>query len=282
MRRSALQTGLLYAGVLLFVLVTLLPMLWLFVMSISVPADLTAKPLAIIPHRITWAPYRTLLTFTPNSPGEAFLMALRNSLGASLGATVVSLVLAVPAAWAFSRYRERRVAATLYGVLATYMMPAVALALPIYFVLSSLHLLNSVIGLVIVYCSILTPFSAWFIKAAFDAVPLEIEQAATMDGASVWRTLWYVTLPLARAGVSTAMLFAVLLAWDEFFFALLFTSNSNAKTLTVTIADFAAGRATDFGLVAAAGLLTAVPPVLIAFVLQKSLVAGLTTGGVKG
>ena len=82
--------------------------------------------------------------------------------------------------------------------------------------------------------------------------------------------------------MATATLFAVLLAWDEFFFALLFTSNANAKTLPVTIADFAAGRATDFGLVAAAGLLTAVPPLIIAVVLQKSLVAGLTAGGVKG
>ena len=282
MRRSVLQSALLYAAVGLFVLVTLLPLAWLFVLSVSVPADLTVKPLALVPHRITWTAYQTLLTLAPNSPGEAFLSALRNSLGASLGATAVSLVLAVPAAWAFSRYREVRVAATLYGVLATYMTPAVALALPLYFALSSLHLLNSVSGLVIVYCAILTPFSAWFIKAAFDAVPSEIEQAAAMDGASVWQTLWHVTLPLARAGVATATLFAVLLAWDEFFFALLFTSNANAKTLPVTIADFAAGRATDFGLVAAAGLLTAVPPLIIAVVLQKSLVAGLTAGGVKG
>ncbi len=282
MRRSGLQTALLYVAVGLFVLVTLLPLAWLFILSVSVPADLTVKPLALVPHRITWAAYRALLSLVPNSPGEAFLMALRNSLGASLGATAVSLVLAVPAAWAFSRYREGRVSATLYGVLATYMTPAVALALPLYFTLSSLHLLNSVLGLIIVYCAILTPFSAWFIKASFDAVPSEIEQAAAMDGASVWETLWHVTLPLARAGVSTATLFAVLLAWDEFFFALLFTSNTNAKTLPVTIADFAAGRATDFGLVAAAGLLTAVPPLIIAFVLQKSLVAGLTAGGVKG
>ena len=282
MRRSRLATTCLYVGVALFVAVTVAPVLWLVIMSISVPADLTAKPLAIIPHRIDLSRYARLISIEPNSPGEAFLMGLRNSLGASLGATAISHAVSVPAAWAFSRYGNRAVTATLYGVLATYMTPAVALALPLYFVLSWLHLLNSVIGLVIVYCSILTPFTAWFIKSSFDAVPSEIEQAAAMDGASVGRTLWHVTLPLARAGVATAVLFAILLAWDEFFFALLFTSNQNAKTLTVTIADFAAGRATDFGLVAAAGLLTALPPVLIAFVLQKSLVAGLTAGGVKG
>lgn len=282
MKPSRLQIWLTYAAVAVFVVVTLVPVIWLFIMSVSVPADLTAKPLSIIPHRITWAPYRVLLNLAANSPGEAFLLALRNSLGASLGATFISLLVSVPAAWAFSRYREPAMVGTLYGVLATYMTPAVALALPLYFLLSSLHLLNSVVGLAIVYCSILTPFTAWFIKASFDAVPAEIEQAAAMDGATVWGTLRHVTLPLARAGVATAVLFAILLAWDEFFFALLFTSNANAKTLTVTIADFAAGRATDFGLVAAAGLLTALPPVAIAFLLQRSLVAGLTAGGVKG
>ncbi len=282
MKRSSLETGLVYAAVALFVLVTLLPLTWLFILSVSIPADLTVKPLALFPHQVTFAAYRTLLTFDPNTAGENFLLGLRNSLGASLGAAIMSMTLAIPAAWAFSRYRERLVAAALYGVLATYMTPAVALALPLYFALASLHLLNNVLGLAVVYCAILTPFSAWFLKASFDAVPAEIEQAATMDGASVWGTLWYVTLPLARAGVSTAMLFAVLLAWDEFFFALLFTSNGSAKTLPVTIADFAAGRATNFGLVAAAGLMTALPPVLIALGLQRSLVAGLTAGGVKG
>lgn len=282
MRRRPLAAVLLSLAVALFVVVTLAPVLWVVITSVSIPADLTTKPLAIWPHRITLAPYIQLLSLEPNSPGEAFLAGLRNSLDVSISATALSLLVSIPAAWAFSRYRERMVSLTLYAVLATYMTPAVALALPLYFILSSLHLLNSVIGLAVVYCSILTPFTAWFIKSSFDAVPSEIEQAAAMDGASVWKTLWFVTLPLARAGVATAILFAMLLAWDEFFFALLFTSNAAAKTLTVTIADFAAGRATDFGLVAAAGLLTALPPVLIAVVLQRALVAGLTAGGLKG
>jgi len=282
MTRSPLASLLLYCGVAVFLLTTLAPVAWLAVMSISLPADLTTKPLSFFPQHVDFSRYVRLLTFEANSPGEAFVMALRNSLVSSLGATVISLLVAVPAAWAFSRYRRGPVAALLYSVLATYMTPAVALVLPLYFLLSMLGLLNNVIGLIIVYCSILTPFTAWFIKSAFDAVPSEIESAAAIDGAPFLAMLWYVTLPLAKAGVATAVLFAILLAWDEFFFALLFTSNQNAKTLTVTIADFAAGRATDFGLVSAAGLLTALPPVLIAAFLQKSLVAGLTAGGVKG
>ena len=282
MKRGRLATLLLYGAVLLFAAVTLAPLAWLFILSVSTPADLTAKPLRFLPAHLDLSAYRRLFDLGANTPGEAFLMALRNSLGASLGATTVSMLVSIPAAWAFARFRRRDVSATLYAVLASYMTPGVALVLPLYFLLSALHLLNSVFGLAIVYCALLTPFTAWFLKSAFEAVPDEIEQAAAIDGARLWQVLVYVALPLARAGLATAALFALLLAWDEFFFALLFTSNASAKTLTVTIADFAAGRATDFGLVAAAGLLTAVPPVAIAFGLQKALIGGLTAGGVKG
>ena len=135
----------------------------------------------------------------------------------------------------------------------------------------------------IVYCTILLPFVTWLMKSGFDAVPIEIEQAAEIDGAGTvpdpdatsccrWRG--------RRRGA--AALFALLLAWDEFFYALLYTSDTRGKTLPVAIADFAAGRATDYGLISAVGLLAALPPVLIGFFLQKSLLSGLSAGSVKG
>jgi multiple sugar transport system permease protein len=103
-----------------------------------------------------------------------------------------------------------------------------------------------------------------------------------MDGANLWQIMRNVTLPLAAPGLTTAGLFAFLLAWDEFFYALLFTSDQRAKTLTVAIADLAGGRIADYGLIAAAGIVAALPPVIIGFGLQKALISGLTTGGVKG
>jgi multiple sugar transport system permease protein len=279
--RSLLQNILLACGVGLFLMVTLMPVLWIFIISVSPSSELTNKPLRLIPSHFDFGNYIQLLTFTANSAGAAFLYALRNSLLTSIFATLISMCAAIPAAWMFSR-SAGRYNTLLYGVLATYMTPAVALLLPLYFMLSSLGLLNNITGLIIVYCSLLTPFMTWFAKSAIDAVPREIESAAQIDGASFFQIIFYVTLPLARAGIATTALFAILLAWDEFFYALLFTSTDSAKTLTVTIADFAGGRATNFGLIAAAGLLTALPPVLIAIVLQKSLVSGLTAGGIKG
>ena len=281
MKRGLFATIAVYAGVVLFLTVTLVPILWMVLISVSASSELTVKPLHFIPSHIDWSHYASLLSFEVNGPGHAFILALRNTLATALTATAISLCVAIPAGWAFSR-SNGRFDGLLYIVLATYMMPAVALLLPLYLLLASLGLLNSITGLILVYCSVLTPFVTWFVKSAFDGVPEEIEHAALIDGVSYFQLIRHISLPLAKSGIATAALFAILLAWDEFFYALLFTATSDAKTLSVTIADFAGGRATDFGLIAAAGLLTALPPVLIAVVLQRALVSGLTAGGVKG
>ena len=279
--RRLLPQILTYLTVLVLVVVTLAPLVWLFIMSISSTKDLTTLPLRWLPAQADFSRYGRLLTLAAHSTGEEFIYALRNSLMASLSATAIALVVGIPAAYSFSRFPGRRIS-LLYSVLATYMMPPVALILPLYLVFSALHLLNSVGALTIVYCTILLPFVTWLLKANFDTVPVEIEQAARIDGAGLFGVIRHVTLPVAKAGLGTAALFAVLLAWDEFFYALLYTNDLRAKTLPVAIADFAAGRATDYGIISAAGILTALPALVIAFFLQKTLIAGLSAGGVKG
>jgi multiple sugar transport system permease protein len=272
---------LIYAAAALFAGATLLPILWIAIVSISPAADLTERPLRLWPSAVHFGNYAKLFSLEENGPGFAFLSALRNSAIIAGLATIVAMAVAIPAAWAFARSKGH-FDNLLLLVLATYMMPSVALLLPLYFALSALGLLNSLAGLVIVYSSILVPFVTWFASSALAAVPEEIEAAARLEGASFLKMLALITLPLAKGGLATTALFAILLSWDEFFYALLFTSNIDAKTLPVTIADFAGGRATDFGLIAASGLLTALPPVLIAVFLQKALVSGVTAGGIKG
>ena len=280
-RRPSLVAQILtYTAVVVLAVTTVAPLLWLFIMSISSQKDLTSLPLHWFPDQADFSRYQKLLTVAAHSAGEEFVYALRNSLGAALGASAVALLAGIPAAYSFSRYPGRM--GLLYAVLGTYMMPPVALILPLYMIFSALNLLNSVAALVIVYCTILLPFVTWLLKSNFDGVPIEIEQAARIDGANLFGVIRHVTLPIAKAGLGTAALFAVLLAWDEFFYALLYTNDLRAKTLPVAIADFAAGRATDYALISAAGILTALPPVMIAFFLQKSLISGLAAGGVKG
>ena len=279
-RRSLAFSLFIYAAALLLAVVILAPLVWLFIMSIAPAADLAAKPLRWIPETLDFSRYATLLTLAENSAGAALISALTNSLIVSGMATVAAVLLAVPAGWAVSR--TPAIGWSLSVVIATYMLPPVALAVPLYMGLAALGLLNSVFGLALVYLTILAPFTTWLMKSGFDGIPRDIESAAMMDGANLFQTLRIVTLPLAMPVIATAALFAFLLAWDEFFYALLFTSDQRAKTLTVAIADLAGGRVSDYGLIATAGVIAALPPVLIGLVMQRALISGLTSGGVKG
>ncbi len=274
-----IRNVLIYGAVALFVIATLAPVVWLFISSVSSNSDLTDLPLRWLPNKLDLSRYTALLQ--PGGAGAEFIAAMRNSLVITLGATFLSIMVAIPAAYSFSRSKGIR-GNLLYAVLATYMVPPVALVLPLYSLLSLLHLLNTTFGLALVYCTILTPFTTWLLKTNFDAVPLEIEESAQLDGLNRWAVLYRIVIPLALPGLSTAIVWAILLGWDEFFYALIFTSNANAKTLPIAIADFAAGRAVDYGLICAAGALAAVPPLMIGFLLQKGLMSGLTSGSVKG
>ena len=280
-RQSTLFLAFLYAAAVVLAVFIAAPILWMLVMSVSSTSDLTTVPLRWLPQQFDFHRYVELLTIADNSAGAAFLAAMRNSLMVAGMASAGALLAAIPAAWSVSRSPGAQRYA-LYAVVATYMLPPVALVVPIYFALSALGALNSVFSLAVIYLTILAPFTTWLLKSSFDNIPAEIELAAMMDGARLDQILRRITLPLAGPSLATAALFAFLLAWDEFFYALLFTSDQRAKTLTVAIADLAGGRIADYGLIATAGVLAAIPPVLIGFFLQRSLVAGLTTGGVKG
>jgi multiple sugar transport system permease protein len=280
MKRLPVVGSLQYAALLL-ALIVVTPLVWVAIMSVSSNNDLTTLPLTWIPHQLDLSRFARLLSMEDNGTGLVFLHALRNTLIVAAGTTALSFALAIPAAWVFSRVPGRH-NALLYLIVATYMLPPVLFVVPIYRVLSTLDLLNTHLALILADTTIVLPFATWLIKGGIDGIPADLEEAAAIDGASLARTLFYVTLPLARPIIGTAVLLAVLLVWDEFLYALLLTSNDRAQTLTVTIANLASGRVTDYGMLAAAGILAALPPVLIGIALQRTLVAGLTGGSVKG
>ncbi|MBB1251153.1 carbohydrate ABC transporter permease [Rhizobium sp. G21] len=279
-RQSPLFSIFIHLAALLLALVILAPLVWLFIMSIAPAADLAAKPLKWWPSEMDFSRYAMLLSTVENSAGAAFTSSLRNSLVVAGMATIAAILLAIPAGWAVSRTPSVGWSLTL--VIGTYMLPPVALAVPLYMALAHFGMLNNVFGLALVYLTILAPFTTWLMKSGFDGIPRELESAAMIDGASLFQTLRIVTLPLALPVMATSALFAFLLAWDEFFYALLFTSDQRAKTLTVAIADLAGGRVSDYGLIAAAGVLAALPPVAVGLLMQRALISGLTNGGVKG
>lgn len=275
--RGLLRLVFLYGCVALLFLFVTAPVAWLVIMSISLPTDLSALPLHWLPERPDFSRYAALLS--PQT-GALFLSALKNSLIAAGGATLVAMAVAIPAAFAFAR--RGAPLALLLLILGSFMIPPVVYVLPLYETLGTAGLLNSRTGLVIVYTAFLLPYAVWLARSAIDALPVATEEAAMLDGAGTWTILTRIVLPMARPALAATAMLSFLTAWDEFFYALIFTSGPQSKTLPVAIADFASGRVTDYGLVSTVGVLAALPPIVLALLFQKSLVAGLSAGSVKG
>ena len=271
-----------YAIAAVVIFVALAPIVWLAIASITPSDALLEKPLRFFPAQVDLSRWNAIFTQGEHSPAGGFRVSMLNSLVIAFGTVVVSLLVGIPGAYAFSRLRFRGRRTALMTFLATYMVPTIALVIPLYLIMANLHLLNTRIGLIIVYSSFVTPFVLWSLSNYMDGVPRELDEAATIDGAGRLRILWSVLLPLTRPGIFAAILFATLLCWDEFLYALIFTSTTASKTIPVAVAEFSGKFSTDFGLVAAGGVLAALPPVFIALAFQRYLVAGLVSGAVKG
>jgi multiple sugar transport system permease protein len=235
-----------------------------------------------VPQHVSLDRYRQIFTAGGESPFAAFRASLVNSFVVASATVLISVGVGVFGAYAFARLRFRARQPILLVFLSTYMVPPIALVIPLYLVMVRVHLLNTRLGLIVVYCSFATPFVLWIMGNYFQTIPRELEDAARVDGCTRIGALFRVILPLARPGLLATMLFAFLLAWDEFLYALIFTSTNAAKTIPVAIAEFTGRYETDFGLQAAGGVLAAIPPVLIATIFQRQIVGGLAAGGVKG
>lgn len=280
--RRAIRAG--QYGCLAVALVGILaPFGWLLISSVSAPTDLLAKPLSFIPEHPTLDRYAALITSSdPTSSAAGFRAALGNSIVVSTIATVVGLVVGVPAAYAFSRLRFPGRRWLILVFMATYMLPPIALVIPLYQIMSGLGLLDTTTALVAIYSSFITPFVIWIMRGYFDAISPELDDAARVDGCTRLGALIRVLIPVSTPGLASTALLAFLLAWDEFFYALVMTQTNAGKTLPVALNDFIGRHGIDFGLLAAGGVVAALPPLLIAFIFQRFLVAGLTAGGVKG
>ncbi len=278
MKTSTTKQVLLYLAALAVAVFMLAPFVWMLLASVHTQAELVQLPLKWWPTQ--FYPDRYISIFTdPNDDG--FRYALRNSLIVSVAVVAVSMVVGVLGAYAFARMRFRFRRAVLMTFLFTYMLPQIALLIPLYLILSKLNLLDNVGGLIVVDCSLVVPFVLWILSNYFLSIPLELEESAWIDGTSRLGALFRIVLPSARPGIFAAAMFAFLLAWDEFMYALLFTSSKASKTIPVAVAEFSAQHSTDFGLVAAGGVLAALPPVILAIVFQRNVVEGLVSGAVK-
>jgi multiple sugar transport system permease protein len=267
--------------VLLFIF---LPILWLFSASFATQVELFTVPPHWIPQHPTLQNYADILF-----PGQAassvprtFAVALLNSIKIASIVTVVCLVIGSLAAYALVRIPFKHNRTIQIGILATRMIPEVSLVIPLFIIASSLQLINKPIVLIIAYMSFALPFAIWMMAAFFQSVPIELEDAARIDGCSRLGILFRIVIPISVPGLISTAMFVFLLAWDEFFYALIFTSTLAAKTAPVAIAEFVGRYAVNITGMMAGGILAAVPPVLLALIFQRYIVSGLTAGAVKG
>ncbi|MBC7869645.1 MAG: carbohydrate ABC transporter permease [Chitinophagaceae bacterium] len=279
-----LRRSVLYLCMALLLFAIFAPLYWLFVSSISTRSELLNVPPHWIPQAPTLQNYLDILAPTEEASRAStnFRFALGNSVIVAATVTVISLFFGSLAAYAFARLRFPYRQTGLYIYLSIRMLPAISLVIPLYIILRDASLLNTTTALVLVYLSFVLPFVLYIMVSFFLSIPHELEDAARVDGCSRFGVLWRIILPISAPGLVAAGIFAFLLSWDEFFYALLFTSTPIAKTVPVALAEFTGRNATDYPAQSAAAMLALIPPVVLVLIFQRFIVSGLTSGAVKG
>jgi len=267
----------------------LAPIAWLVISSLSLPRDLLTQPPRWVPWPPDFSNYSQLLWGTGEKGTtltaftlRAFRFSLRNSMIVASGVTLMCLVLGTLAAYAFARLRMPLGQRLLYLFLLVQMVPVIVLLIPMFLVVTRLGLLDRLETVILLLTAFHLPFVTWILRSYFLSLPLDLEEAALVDGASRLQVIWRVVLPLAIPGLFAAGVYTFMQTWNAFMIPLIFTSSETKRTVTVAIAMFVGRHYTEYGLISAAGVLASLPPALLAIFFQRYLLAGLTAGAVKG
>jgi len=270
------------------------PLIWALSTSLKAPKEVMATPPRLMPSEATAANYRNLITgkeqyfradqsYVPTTAApQHFTAWFTNSLIVSASSTLISIVISTLAAYSVTRFRYwgRRIVP--YFSLLGYMIPSIILVFPMFLVMAQLSLTNSLWSLTFGYVSITLPFSMWLLWAFFRGIPIELEEAAMIDGASRLRVFVDIVLPSALPGIIAAAIFSLIVSWNDFLFARVFINSIENLPLTVGVMHFFEGVHVDWGLMMASAVLMTVPMALLFMLMQRHLVAGFGAGAVKG
>lgn len=284
---SAIRGTLFYLAIFALLCLVVGPFLWMIISSISTQVELSATPPHWIPQNPTLFRYAALFAGAgkglANLPlgVEKFLRGVGNSLIVSTMTTLVCVTTGSLAAYALARMHVPGKNKFMLGILSSQMLPVIVIIIPLYLLMQKLDMMDSLRGLVLLYTGFMLPTVIWIMHSYFQTLPKELEEAAMIDGCNRFQALLKVIIPLSGPGLVAVSAFAFLSSWNEFFMALIFTG-ANTKTITVVVTEFSSQFGVDFGLMATGGVIGSIPPLVLAFLLQKYIVAGLTAGSVKG
>lgn len=274
--RRKFANALTYLVTFAFIFFGLAPIVWLVITSLKTEAEIVSTTLTYYPHQPTFSNYVDIW----NQSGLLTLMM--NSFVTTIYTVVLCVIVGTLASYSFSQYRFPGKQGLLVFYLVVRMFPAVLMIIPLFLIMRFLGLLDTSIGLAIAYTSFLMPLFIWMMKGFFDAVPVELEKAARIDGCTRIGALVRVVMPLVRNGLAATAIFVAIAAWNEYMFALMLTTSSGSRTWPVGLQLMIGEFQLPWGLLAAGGVVSIVPVFLLFALVQRTMVRGLTAGAVKG
>jgi multiple sugar transport system permease protein len=277
-RMSAFQKVLTVVILVTALIFFMFPVIWMFLTSFKTEAEYFSYPPVFIPEDFSFRNYFNAMAFPPD--GRGGLQGLRDSLIIASTTTVASVIIGSLAAYSLSRFKTGGDNFS-FWILSTRMFPPVAAALPLFLIFKQIKLLDTHLALIIANTVFTLPFVIWLLKGFFDDLPVELEEAALIDGCSHWGAFTRVALPLVAPGLVATALFSFIFAWNEFMFALLLTRRT-VRTLTIIVPSLVGGHEILWGEIAAIGTIAIIPGIVLALLLQRYLIRGLTMGAVKG
>ncbi len=268
--------GLLIGGALLLSLQAAFPFFWMVSTSFKPPSEVFAQPPTFIPEDPTWENFQRLFSATN------FLTYFWNSLIVSGSAVLLTMAASAAGAYSLTRYRYPGREKIAMLILCTYMFAPIMVVIPFFILVKKLGIENTRFALVLAMTSFCLPVTLWLMRAFFQTIPIDLEEAAMVDGASRPRAVVYVILPLALPGIIATSIFTFILAWNDFVFARILIAADELKTLPVGVQDLFNSAIIDWGLIMAAGMMITIPALLFFVTVQRYLIRGWGAGAVKG
>lgn len=270
-------------GVFIAMSILCIPGLWVVLTSFRQNVEILAKPPIWLPANPTFDNYFAIFGLLPlQQQGLPVLSYFQNSLIISLSSTVIAVAIGMMGGYAFARFRFRGKATLFLAFMLSRAVPGIALSLPLFIVWSRLGLIDTPLGLILVYLAVNIPFTVWLTDGFFRQIPVDLAEAAQIDGCTRWQAFWKIEFPLARSGLASAAIFAFLTSWNEYALASQLTRTISSKTMPVGLMDFTAQFTVNWAGMSAMAVLIIIPALVLTFIVQKHLIAGLTFGGVKG